>query len=900
VSGRRRSRARARASTSRCRARPGRCVEDRILNAPAIRVLLTEDVVSDAELEVRELKRAGLRVAHRLVTTEESFAAALREFAPDVILSDFSMPGFDGMAALALARELSPDTPFVFVSGTIGEEYAIRALKNGATDYVLKSNLMRLPAAVERALAEARERRERRRTQAELEIARERLTSIYASLPDMLWSVDAESERIVYVSPAAKDIFGRSPDDFLMDEQLWVEVVHPEDREHMLAAWEGVRGGADFDVEYRVVRPDGETRWVNDRGRVVRAPDGHAERIDGIVRDITQRVEQRLRLERLIRIRDLLGEVNSAIVRVQDRKSLFDDFGRIALSRGGFVLARVIELDASGRASLASTTEADPSLFRDMLEAYNRDPGGARSLLAEVLRTGEPAFANDVAADPRVFNRAEFTREGNYSLVLLPFKVSGRVAGVVALRARDPGFFDQDELRLLRELVANISFALELLEKQERIAYLALYDPLTGLPNRTLLDRQLTQAIEAAARAGGRLALMLVDIERFRAINDTLGRHAGDQVLQALAQRLREAAGDVTLLARLGGNQFAVIFPRIGSAEDVARRIESEALFREAFTIEGREVRLAGKSGIAIYPEDGADADALLRNAEASLGRAKETGERYLFYAPHINARVAEQVELENRLRTAVARGELFLHYQPKVDMETRRIVGLEALMRWNGPDGVPVSPAKFVPVLEQTGLILEAGRQALATASAAYRRWHAQRLDPPRVAVNVSALQLRRKSFVEDVRAALGEGAGDGGGVDLEITESLLMTEVDESIRKLRELRRLGLHIALDDFGTGYSSLAYLSKLPLDSLKIDRGFIRGMADNADDTSIISTIISLAQTLRLKVVAEGVESERQAQLLRLLRCDQAQGYLFSPPVPEERIGALLAQPRLGG
>ena len=817
-----------------------------------------------------------------------------------MILSDFSMPGFDGMAALALARELSPDTPFVFVSGTIGEEYAIRALKNGATDYVLKSNLMRLPAAVERALAEARERRERRRTQAELEIARERLTSIYASLPDMLWSVDAESERIVYVSPAAKDIFGRSPDDFLIDEQLWVEVVHPEDREHMLAAWEGVRRGAEFDVEYRVVRPDGEARWVNDRGRVVRAPDGRAERIDGIVRDITQRVEQRLRLERLIRIRDLLGEVNSAIVRVQDRKSLFDDFGRIALSRGGFVLARVIELDASGRASLASTTEADPSLFRDMLEAYNRDPGGARSLLAEVLRTGEPAFANDVAADPRVFNRAEFTREGNYSLVLLPFKVSGRVAGVVALRARDPGFFDQDELRLLRELVANISFALELLEKQERIAYLALYDPLTGLPNRTLLDRQLTQAIEAAGRAGGRLALMLVDIERFRAINDTLGRHAGDQVLQALAQRLREAAGDVTLLARLGGNQFAVIFPRIGSAEDVARRIESEALFREAFTIEGREVRLAGKSGIAIYPEDGADADALLRNAEASLGRAKETGERYLFYAPHINARVAEQVELENRLRTAVARGELFLHYQPKVDMETRRIVGLEALMRWNGPDGVPVSPAKFVPVLEQTGLILEAGRQALATASAAYRRWHAQRLDPPRVAVNVSALQLRRKSFVEDVRAALGEGAGDGGGVDLEITESLLMTEVDESIRKLRELRRLGLHIALDDFGTGYSSLAYLSKLPLDSLKIDRGFIRGMADNADDTSIISTIISLAQTLRLKVVAEGVESERQAQLLRLLRCDQAQGYLFSPPVPEERIGALLAQPRLGG
>jgi diguanylate cyclase (GGDEF)-like protein/PAS domain S-box-containing protein len=855
-------------------------------------------MASDAELEVRELKRAGLRISHRVVTTEESFAAALREFSPDVILSDFSMPGFDGMAALALARDLSPDTPFVFVSGTIGEEYAIRALKNGATDYVLKSNLMRLPAAVERALAEATERRERRRTQAELEIARERLTSIYASLPDMLWSVDAESERILYVSPAAKDIFDRSPDDFLIDEQLWLEVVHPEDRPHMLAAWEGVRKGAEFDVEYRVVRPDGEARWVNDRGHVVRGPDGRVERVDGIVRDITQRVEQRHRLERLIRIRDLLGEVNSAIVRVHGRKALFDEFGRIALARGGFVVARVVEIDAQGRAAIASTTESDPSVFQRMLDDYNRDPGKANSLLAEVLRTGEPGIANDVAADPRIRNRAELTREGNYSLALLPFMVSGRVTGAVVLRAREAGFFDHEELRLLRELVSNISFALELIEKQERIAYLALYDPLTGLPNRTLFDRQLTQAMEAAARARVRLAVVLFDVERFRAINDTLGRHAGDHMLQAVAQRLRDAAGDASLLARLGGNQFAIIFPRMASAEEVARRIESEALFSEAFTLEGREVRLAAKSGIAIYPEDGADADALLRNAEASLSRAKETGERYLFYAPHINARVAEQVDLEHRLRAAVERGELFLHYQPKVEMATRRIVGLEALMRWTGPDGVLVSPAKFVPVLEQTGLILEAGRQAIASASAAYRRWQEQKLDPPRVAVNVSALQLRRKSFVEDVRAALGEAGGEGGGgIDVEITESLLMTEVDESIRKLRELRRMGLRIALDDFGTGYSSLAYLSKLPVDTLKIDRGFIRGMTENADDTSIIATIISLAQSLRLKVVAEGVESEEQAQLLRLLRCDQAQGYLFSPPIAEERIGALLAEAR---
>ncbi len=729
--------------------------------ASSIRVLLTEDVAADAELEVRELKRAGLRVTHLVVDTEQAFVRALREFEPDVVLSDFSMPGFDGMAALALSRELSPDTPFVFVSGTIGEEYAIRALKSGATDYVLKSNLVRLPAAVERALAESREHRE---------------------------------------------------------------------------------------------------------------------------------------LHRLSRIRDIVSSINSALVRLREREALFDEFCRIAVSRGGFVLARIVMIDGESKARIAATTESDSGTFQGVLDEYNRFPERADSLFADAVRAGRVMISNDVAADQRVKNRAALTRGGNYALALLPLIVEKRIAGVVVLRAREPGFFDQEEVRLLTEMVSNISFALELIEKQDRIAYLALYDALTGLPNRTLFHERLKQAIDSARRSGAAFALTLIDFARFKAINDTLGQHTGDRVLQAAAARLKEAAeGDFSRVARLGGNLFALVFQDIAGAEDVARRLEQAAarFSGTPFDVDGRELRLAAKSGIAVFPEDGADADALFRNAEASLKRAKETGEHYLFYAPHINARVAEQVELEHRLRQAVERGELFLHYQPKVDMVTRRIVGLEALMRWVGPDGAPISPARFVPVLEQTGLILEAGRRALATASAAFRRWQARGFLVPRIAVNVSALQLRRRSFASDVRAALDDAGRDGGGVDLEITESLLMTEVNENIRKLRELRDMGLRIALDDFGTGFSSLAYLSKLPVDSLKIDRGFIHGMTEKADDTSIISAIISLGQSLRLKVVAEGVETEQQAQLLRLLRCDQAQGFLFSPPVPAESVDALL-------
>ena len=731
------------------------------MSRPLVRVLITEDSAVDAGLELRELKRAGLAVQERVADSERSFIAALREFAPDVILSDFSMPGFDGMAALALAREHAPETPFIFVSGTIGEEYAIRALRNGATDYVLKSNLVRLPAAVERAMADSAQRR---------------------------------------------------------------------------------------------------------------------------------------RLARLSRIRDLLGTLSSELMRARDRDLVYDAFCRTAVSRGGFVVARVVEIDAAGRGHVAATTEADATLFTSIVDDYNRDPATAASLLAVALRSGDTVVSNDLAADRRVPNREALTREGNYALALMPIAVEGRTVAVAVLRAREPGFFDQEELVLLAEMVSNMAFALELVAKQDQIAYLALYDMLTGLPNRTLFHERLTHSIDAARRAGNEtLALALIDLERFKAINDTLGRQVGDEVLKAVAQRLREAAGDVNRVARLGSNLYGLVFHDVRGAEEVGRRLEAAAarFFGEPFRVGAHEARLAAKVGIALYPGDGADADALVRNAEAALKRAKETGERYVFYAPTINARVAEQVELEHLLRKAVENGEIFFHFQPKFDLVTRRVSGVEALARWNGADGKPVSPAKFVPVLEETGLILEASRQAFRAAAAAHRRWRAGGKGAPRVAVNVSALLLRRRSFVEDVCEALGGSAEDGGGVDLEITESLLMSDVDESIRKLRALRAMGMRVALDDFGTGYSSLAYLSRLPLDALKVDRAFVKGMTESPDDTSIVATIITLAQALKLKVVAEGVETEPQAQLLRLLRCDEAQGFLFSRPLAAEGVEALL-------
>jgi diguanylate cyclase (GGDEF)-like protein/PAS domain S-box-containing protein len=859
-----------------------------------IRVLLAEDSAADAELELRELKRAGLVVETQIANSEEAFREALASFRPDVILSDFTMPRFDGLAALALARELSPDTPFIFVSGTLGEEYAIRALKNGASDYVLKSNLMRLPAAVERALQDSRERAARRETEGQLAVARERLASVFAALPDVVWSVALPSRKLIYVSPAVSRVYGCTVEQAQGDPDFWTKAIHPEDRERVLSEWPAPQDSDTHEIEYRLVRHDGEVRWINVRRRVFAGAAGVPERVDGLVRDVTEQVLQRQRLDRLSQVRDLTSEINSALVRLRNRQEVFDEFCRIAVTKGGFAAARVLALDDTGRRlRFAGSAGAEWDSLNRVLGEFNSDPEGARGLLATALRTGKPVVSNNVASDERVSTHVKPGAGEGYSIAMFPLVVEDRVMGAVSLRSSAPNAFDQGQVRLLAELTGNLSFALELMEKQARIDYLAYYDALTGLPNRTLLRDRLVQAIHVAQRTETRLALMLLDLGRFKTINDTLGQHVGDRVLQLVAQRLREATADQSRLGRFGGDQFAVIFPEVRDAVQVARATTvTLAQFLEIpFNIEGRELQLGVKAGIAVFPDDGGDAETLLRNAEASLLRAKETGEPFLFYAPQMNVRLAEQVELEHALRRAVDRGELDLHFQPKVEIATRRIVGLEALLRWTGPDGKPVSPVRFVPLLEETGLIFEAGRQALATAASVYRAWKAAGVDAPRIAVNVSSLQLRKVTFVEDLRSAL--AGSEESGVDMEITESLLMESVEESIAKLRRVRELGIRIALDDFGTGYSSLAYLSRLPIDAVKIDRAFVRGVTEKADDTAIVSAIISLAQALRLTVIAEGVETEEQAQLLRLLRCDQLQGFLFSAPVPREQVEAML-------
>jgi diguanylate cyclase (GGDEF)-like protein len=492
-----------------------------------------------------------------------------------------------------------------------------------------------------------------------------------------------------------------------------------------------------------------------------------------------------------------------------------------------------------------------------------------------------------------------YAQYGVRSLAILPLIVADEAAGVIALYASEPDYFHPGQMKLLNDLAGDVAFAIDHIGKQERLDYLAYYDSLTGLANRTLFLERVAQHMRTHAGSGNRIALFLFDLERFKSINDTLGRAAGDSLLQQVAHWMSQYARDVSLLARVDADHFAFVLPEVGPGSDIARLIEKmmARLLDHPFRLNGSTFQIATKVGIALFPDDGDNADTLFKHAEAALKKAKSSGERYLFFDKAMTDRVAVNLTLENQLRQARVNDEFVLHYQPKMNLQSGKVTGAEALMRWNNPKTGLVPPNHFIPVLEETGLIHDVGRWALRRAIEDFLRWSDAGLAAVRIAVNVSPMQLRNRGFVAEIKRLTSIDPRAASGLELEITESMIMENVEHSIEVLRAIRALGVHVTLDDFGTGFSSLSYLSRLPLDVLKIDRSFVRDMTIGPDGMSVVTNIMALAHSLKLKVVAEGVETEEQARLLRLLKCDEMQGFLFSKPVPGELFESrFLAQP----
>jgi diguanylate cyclase (GGDEF)-like protein len=611
-----------------------------------------------------------------------------------------------------------------------------------------------------------------------------------------------------------------------------------------------------------------------------------------VVRGRAERKGAEDRLKHLNRLYAMVTGITASMVRVRDRTDLFNRSCRTAVEHGEFEMAWIAVVDPNEKRIVPVAWAGRDEPVMSVIKGHFASSEGTlegNTLAAQAIREKAAVVCNDVKTDQRLVFGKMHAESGIRSLAVIPLIVADNAIGVFTLYTSKPEFFDAAGLLLLTELAGNVAFAIDHLERQERLDRLYYYDTLTGLANRRSFLERVTRYMLSAADDGHKMAVFLIDLERFKKLNDSLGRSAGDALLKQVAEWLAQNAENANLVARLDADHFAVVLPKVMYEANVARVLEKTiaAFMKHEFSLNDAVYRMAAKIGVAVFPDDGTDADTLFNNAEAALKKAKASRDRYLFYAQKMTETVAMSLGIENRLRRALEREEFVLHYQPKVNIVSGKLTGAEALIRWNDPVSGLTLPGRFIPILEETGLIHDVGRWVLRKAIEDYQRWRNDGLPAVRIAVNVSPLQLRNRNFVSEIRQAISVAAGAAAGLQLEITETEIMQDVNHSIVSLLAIRALGVTIAIDDFGTGFSSLNYLAKLPVDTLKIDRSFVVEMISAKGGLTLVSVIINLARALKLNTVAEGVETEEQLRQLRSLGCDEMQGYLFGKPVPVE-------------
>ncbi|MDD5249160.1 MAG: EAL domain-containing protein [Rhodocyclaceae bacterium] len=707
--------------------------------------------------------------------------------------------------------------------------------------------------------------------------------------------LDSIAGETLYVNPAYEDIWGRSRDSLYAAPWSWTEPIHDDDKDAAVARFQkALRTSGEFDFEFRIVRQDGQLRWIRARGFPARNEAGEIFRVAGIFEDVSERKEQEEKIARLSRIQRVLSGINSAIVRIHERGALFQEACRIAVEFGQFALASIAVLDPETGALATLTMHGEDA---EVFSAMRDRPGEDMGTTGEALRTGKPSFCNDLALEPRLSElRAEMLEHGYRSVISLPLLLDGAVTGMIELCSRDADFFDADELPLLEELAGDVSFALAFIAKTEKLDYLAYYDALTGLPNSTLFHDRLSQLVLGAAPETEKIAVIVVDLDRFAEINDRLGRHAGDILLKLVAKRLDQALTEPITVARIGANTFAAAVGGLQRGAD-AVSILQERIFEplaRPFDVSGIDMQLSARAGIALFPDDGGDAHTLFKHAESALKQTKASGAaRFLYYSAEANARIAARLALEQQMREAIRAQQFVLHYQPRVDLASGLIVGAEALIRWQHPERGLLEPDEFIPLAEQNGLIEAIGDWVIDSVCAQQVAWLARYGATVPVAFNLSAVQIGKADFLTTLQQALAGRDLDKKYLEVELTESAVMENLDDAMRTLSALRALGIALSLDDFGTGYSSLAYLKRFPFNFVKIDKSFIADIVHNPEDAVIAKAIIALAHRLNLRVVAEGVETEAQLTYLRANGCDEIQGFYFSRAVPSALFGEML-------
>lgn len=525
--------------------------------------------------------------------------------------------------------------------------------------------------------------------------------------------------------------------------------------------------------------------------------------------------------------------------------------------------------------------------------------GRARGgLLRGVWASRDLVWLEDAAADRTLSRSAELERSGLHAAVAFPVLILGKFYGVIEFFATEPRPRDEGLIRVARSIGSQVGQFIARKEAEQNLTFFANHDTLTGLPNRAMFGQRLAQALARAQRNARMIAVLFVDLDRFKVINDTLGHDAGDRLLQQVAARLRACLREGDTIARQGGDEFVVLLEDIAEgtqASGAAQKILETVA--DPYVLGGQEFNVTASVGISIFPEDADDVQALLKNADIAMYRAKESGKNnFQFYSAQANRHSLEKLALETDLRHALDRGELHLQYQPKVCMRSGRITGVEALIRWRHPVRGAIAPAQFIALAEETGLILPIGDWVIRRACADARTWLSNGLPPTPVAVNLSARQFGRDGLADLIAAVLDDCGLGPALLELEITESAVMDNAERAAAVLDRLHGMGVRVALDDFGTGYSSLGYLKRFPVDSVKIDRSFIADLPRDDDDVAITCAVIAMAHSLEMKVVAEGVETAAQVTFLLDHGCDEMQGFRFSQPCDAASVAALLAAP----
>ncbi|MBF0273211.1 MAG: EAL domain-containing protein [Magnetococcales bacterium] len=684
------------------------------------------------------------------------------------------------------------------------------------------------------------------------------------------WEWDILQDRMI-CSEEARRIAGHSEEtDINGALATFLAITHPEDRDKVeQAIRKALSDHLPFEFDHRVTRPDGQVRWIHEMGEVVKDPNGKTLRVVGTMHDLTEQREAETRLKIAATVFE--GAMEEAEARMLLTTKVFENAveGVMVTDRKGVIHS------INPAFSVITGYESE--------EALGKTPGILRSGIHD--ETFYSAIWNDILGEVGAWRGEIWNRRKNG-------EAHPVWETITTIRDRNNAII---------HFVAVFQDLTAIKRSEEALLFRTYHDSLTGLPNRALFQDRLRQAIGQAGRTDDKVLVLIFDLDLFKNVNNSLGHTVGDRILKGVADRLRHFVREGDTVSRLGGDTFGFILREIRSSQDVGVVVRKLAdALSKPFYVDDQELFVSASMGVTLYPDDGEDADLLIRNADMAVSRAKLAGrDTCHYYAPAMGAEAERRLLLEHDLRQGLERDEFLLFYQPKVELRTGRITGMEALVRWRHPRDGMVSPVEFIPVAEESGLILPLGARILKMACLQTRKWHDAGFAELKVAVNLSIRQFRQADLLKEVQTALEESGLHPNALELEVTETLMMENLDDIVAILTRLKAMGPSVAVDDFGVGHSSLTYLKKLPIDVLKIDQSFVRDLTLDSDDAAIVTAILALGRSLRLKVVAEGVETPDQLAFLRREGCDQFQGYLFSRPLETEAFTRLLQEaPRL--